>query len=140
MLVNQIAVFLENRKGRIGDFAKVLANENIDLISMSIADTKEFGILRAITNNNDKAVNALKAAGFTVTSSDLIGIEVKDEAGSLSKVLDILNNGNVDIEYLYSYSKYRDNNAIIMLKVSDVQHAIDVIQKAQVKLLDSALS
>lgn len=139
MLVNQIAVFLENRKGRIGDFARVLANENIDLISMSIADTKEFGILRAITSDNTKAVKALKDAGFTVTSSDLIGIEVADEPGSLSKVLDILGDGGVDIEYLYSYSKYGDNNAVIMLKVSDVEHAIKVITEAQVKMLDIAL-
>ena len=81
MLVNQIAVFLENRQGRINDFAKVLANEKIDLVSMSIADTKEFGILRAITSDNKAAVEALRKSGFTVTTTDLIGVEFDDRPG-----------------------------------------------------------
>ena len=71
-IFNFNAVFLENRKGRVGDFAKVLADNKIDLVSMSIADTKEFGILRAITRDNSKAVKVLREAGFTVTSSDLL--------------------------------------------------------------------
>ena len=137
MLVNQIAVFLENRQGRINDFAKVLAEENIDLISMSIADTKEFGILRAMTSDNNRAVDALRAKGFTVTTTDLIGIEVDDRPGGLNDVLNMLSEGGVDIEYLYSYSRSarHKDKAVIMFKVSDVDKAIKVVLDNGVELL-----
>lgn len=139
MLVNQIAVFLENRKGRVGDFAKVLADNKIDLVSMSIADTKEFGILRAITRDNALAVKVLREAGFTVTSSDLIGIEVEDRAGGLSEVLETLNKGDVAIEYLYSYARTEAKKAIILLKVSDIDSAIKVIKESNIKVLEYSI-
>ena len=137
MLVNQIAVFLENRQGRINDFAKVLANENIDLVSMSIADTKEFGILRAITSDNKAAVEALRKSGFTVTTTDLIGVEVDDRPGGLFDILNILNNGGVDIEYLYSYSRSgeKKNKAVIMFKVSNLEKTFEVIKENNIRLI-----
>ena len=137
MLVNQIAVFLENRQGRINDFAKVLANENIDLVSMSIADTKEFGILRAITSDNKAAVEALRKSGFTVTPTDLIGVEVDDRPGGLFDILNILNNGGVDIEYLYSYSRSSEkkNKAVIMFKVSNLEKTFEVIKENNIRLI-----
>lgn len=139
MLVNQIAVFLENRKGRINDFARVLKEQNVDLISMSIADTKEFGILRAITRDNEKAVQALKDAGFTVVASELIGVEVDDRPGGLSDVLSILNNKDVDIEYLYSYARIEKGKAIILLKVDDNKLALDALAKGGFKVLDTTV-
>lgn len=139
MLVNQIAVFLENRKGRINDFARVLKEQNVDLISMSIADTKEFGILRAITRDNEKAVQALKDAGFTVVTSELIGVEVDDRPGGLSDVLSILNNKDVDIEYLYSYARIEKGKAIILLKVNDNKLALDALTKGGFKVLDKTV-
>lgn len=139
MLVNQIAVFLENRKGRINDFARVLKEQNVDLISMSIADTKEFGILRAITRDNEKAVQALKDAGFTVVTSELIGVEVDDRPGGLSDVLSILNNQDVDIEYLYSYARIEKGKAIILLKVDDNKLALEALTKAGFKVLDTTV-
>lgn len=139
MLVNQIAVFLENRKGRINDFARVLKEQNVDLISMSIADTKEFGILRAITRDNEKAVQALKDAGFTVVTSELIGVEVDDRPGGLSDVLSMLNNQDVDIEYLYSYARIEKGKAIILLKVDDNRLALNALTKGGFKVLDTTV-
>ena len=139
MFVNQIAVFLENRKGRTSEFAKVLADNNIDLVSMSIADTKEFGILRAITRDNALAVKVLREAGFTVTSTDLIGIEVEDRAGGLSYVLDLLDKGGVDIEYLYSYSRSEANRAIIILKVANEDIALKVMKDNNIKVLENSI-
>lgn len=135
MLVNQIAVFLENRKGRIRDFAKVLSDNSIDLVSMSIADTKEFGILRAITTDNETAVAKLKAAGFTVSSCDLIGIEVEDRPGGLASVLSLLDDAGVDIEYLYSYSRSEANKAIIMLKVDNYDLTLSVLKKNNITVI-----
>lgn len=139
MLINQIAVFLENRKGRINDFAKVLSDNKIDLVSMNIADTKEFGILRAVTRDNALAIKELKKAGFTVTSCDLIGIEVEDLPGGLSNVLEMLNDGGVDIEYLYSYARTEAHKAVILLKVADINKALDVISSTSIRILENSI-
>lgn len=136
MLVNQIAVFLENRKGRLNELASVLASEKIDLLTLSIADTQDFGIVRFITTDNAAAVKVLKEAGFTVTNSDLIGIEINDVPGALAGVLDILTAGEIDIEYLYSYARTEGHNAIILFKVSDVGKALDVLSAADIRILD----
>ncbi len=135
MVVNQIAVFLENKQGRIYDFAKVIAEAKIDLISMSIADTEEFGILRAVTSDNKKAVEALKKAGFTVISTDMIGIEIPDVPGSLAKVLKIMSEEKIQIEYLYSYARSEANKAYIILKVADNEKTVQLLNKRGVKVV-----
>lgn len=135
MVVNQIAVFLENKQGRIYDFAKVISEAKIDLVSMSIADTEEFGILRAVTSDNKKAVEALKKAGFTVISTDMIGIEIPDVPGSLAKVLKIMSEEKIQIEYLYSYARSEANKAYIILKVADNEKTVQLLNKRGVKVV-----
>lgn len=135
MVVNQIAVFLENKQGRIYDFAKVIAEAEIDLVSMSIADTEEFGILRAVTSDNKKAVEALKKAGFTVISTDMVGIEIPDVPGSLAKVLKIMNEEKIQIEYLYSYARSEAKKAYIILKVADNEKTVQLLKKRGIKVV-----
>lgn len=139
MLVNQIAVFLENRKGRLNELASVLAAEKIDLLTLSIADTQDFGIVRLITTDNRAATAALKEAGFTVTTADLIGIEITDVPGALAHVLEILTKGDIDIEYLYSYARTEGHNAIILFKVNEVGKALDVLGKSDIRVLDKEI-
>ncbi len=139
MLVNQLAVFLENRKGRLKELACVLAKEKIDLLTLSIADTEDFGIVRFITTDNDRALSALRNAGFTVTESDLIGIEIGDVPGALSNVLKVLADGDIGIEYLYSYARTEEQKAIILFKVKEVGKALDVLSRADVRVLDRTL-
>lgn len=139
MLVNQIAVFLENRKGRLNELAGVLASEKIDLLTLSIADTQDFGIVRLITTDNAAAIKALKSAGFTVTNSNLIGIEIADVPGALAGVLDVLTAGDIDIEYLYSYARTERHNAIILFKVPDVPKALEVLSNAGIRVLDKEI-
>lgn len=134
-MVNQIAVFLENRKGRIYEFSKVLAVANIDLINMSIADTKEFGILRAVTSDNAGAVKCLKEAGFTVAQNDLLGIEVSDAPGGLCEVLKLFYEADVDIEYLYSYAKTNEGKAFILIKADNVEKALDIAKANNLETL-----
>ncbi|MGI6593870.1 MAG: ACT domain-containing protein [Christensenellales bacterium] len=119
MKVKQIAVFLENRKGRLCDFAKILHEANINIKGMYIADTTDYGILRVITNDNDKAMKVLKENGFNTTVTELIGFKVADKPGEMHKVLKLLNDSNVDISYLYSYSELGSNQAAILIKVED---------------------
>ena len=90
MLVNQIAVFLENRSGRIAEFSRVLKEANVNIQVMSIADTMEYGILRAVTNDNKKAIEVLRANGFNTAATDLVGFKVDDTPGEMCKVLEVL--------------------------------------------------
>jgi hypothetical protein len=133
MLVNQIAVFLENSKGKISDLCKILSTSGINIISMSIADSNDYGILRAITNDNILAVKVLKEAGFTVARSDLLGVEVEDKPGTLELVLAELDENDINIEYLYSYTT-KVGTALIIVKVKDVDFATKVLQKKGIKV------
>ncbi len=148
MLVKQIAVFLENRKGRIHELTNVLARAGVDIVAMSIADTTDFGILRAITRDNQKALRALKEAGYIVvikefqrliqsaTTNDLIGITVDDKPGGLDKALKFLDDHNIAIEYLYSFAR-ANQKAIILLKVQDVVSALVIMKKNGIELLSN---
>lgn len=134
MLVNQLAVFLENSQGRISDLCKTLANAGVNVLSMNIADTSDFGIVRIITGDNALAEIVLKNAGFTVARSDLLGIEVADRAGALAEVLGVLGDKNIDVEYLYSYIT-KQNTALIIIKVKDIPFALTALTESGIKLL-----
>ena len=122
MLVNQIAVFLENRQGRLHSMLSALSEAGINVESLNIADTKDFGIVRMVTDDNKKAVEALNNAGFTTASTDLIGIEVPDVPGSLTDTLGMLSREGVNLEYVYSYSR-KGGKALILFKTDDVERA-----------------
>ena len=133
-MIKQIAVFLENRGGRVGECCNALKQAGINLKYMSIADTTDFGIMRTVTDNNDKALEALKNAGFIASIVDLIGIEVKDAPGELELVLTAFAKENIDVNYLFSYSN--DNkNAVIAIKVSNVDLALEILNNMKVKLI-----
>ena len=137
MLVNQLSVFIENKPGRVHQLTEVLRNADIDLLTLSIADTKDYGILRCVTSDNDKAIRALKEAGFTVSLTKLIGVEVPDRPGGLSLVLDIFDDSEISIEYLYSFAKTSDKQAVILFRVEDVDGALKILEKKDIKLIDS---
>lgn len=139
MFVNQIAVFLENSKGRLKECSSVISNAGVDVVSMSIADTKDFGILRAITRDNAKAIKALKEAGFIVSSNDLIGVIVEDRPGGLTEVLELLDEAGIGIEYMYSFANIDAQNAIILLKVDDENAAIQILKEKGAKLVENKI-
>lgn len=136
MLVNQIAVFLENQKGKIKGVTDVLKQAGINMLAVSIADSKDFGILRAITSDNASAVKVLKQSGYIVITNELIGVEVDDKPGGLGEVLEVLEEQHIDIEYLYSYVK-ADGKAVILFKVADVNKTVDLIKSKNFKLIES---
>ena len=133
-MVKQIAVFLENKEGRASTCCRVLKEVGVNLFSLSIADTKDFGILRLITSDNEKSLTALKAAGFLCSEVELVGLEVPDKAGALADLLISLGENNVNVEYMYSYAEM-DGHAKIVFKTSAVEKAIEVLKKAGAKLL-----
>ncbi len=127
MLVNQIAVFLENRKGRLYSMLNALSEANINVESLNIAETTDFGIVRIITNDNEKAKESLKTAGFTAVDTNLVGIEVDDVPGSLTETLGKLNKEGINLEYAYSYSR-SGGKALILFKTSQVEVAEKFLQ------------
>ena len=135
-MIKQISVFVENKKGRRAAMTKVLADNGIDLVSLSIADTTNFGILRCIVNDLNKAILVLRDAGFTVNTTDVIGIVVPDQPGGLYDVLEILNANDISIGYLYSFVKKQDNDALIMMKVDNTDKAIKVFEENGIKMVE----
>ncbi len=133
-MIEQIAIFLENREGRVSDCCKVLKEAGVNMRSLSIADTKDFGILRVLTDDNQKALAALQTAGFLSSIVELVAIEVPDKAGALADLLIALYEGGVNIEYMYSFAG-ENGHAQIGFKTSTPQKAIDVLQKTGAKIL-----
>lgn len=127
MLVEQIAVFLENRKGRLAAMTEALSEANIDLVSLNIADTNDFGIVRIISTNNENALAVLKQKGFTARISQLIGIELNDTPGALASVLRLLSDNEIELEYLYSFARIEQKKAIVLLKVSEEDRALKAL-------------
>ncbi len=134
-MVKQLSVFLENTKGRLSQMTKVLQNAEIDLLALSIADTTNFGILRAIVSDDEKAVAELKEAGYTVNLNEVIAVGVPDHPGGLSDILDVLVQNDVSVEYLYSFVRKPKEKALIIFKVDDVPLAIKALSEKQVTLL-----
>ncbi len=133
-MIKQIAVFLENREGRVSECCKVLKEQGVNLCSMSIADTKEFGILRLITDDNEKALAALKEAGFLSSIVELVGIEVPDKSGALADILIALYEDGINIEYMYSFAG-ANGHAQIGFKTATPEKAMALLQKVGAKIL-----
>lgn len=129
MTIDQISVFLENKSGRLADVTKVLADGEINLRAMTIADTADFGILRIIVNDPEKTCKLLEENGFTVRITKVLGIEIEDKPGGLHKIMDIFENSGVNIEYLYVILKNEDNKAVVIMKVEDVELGCKIMEK-----------
>lgn len=134
MFVTQISVFLENKPGRLAQVTEVLRQNNIDISAISVADTSEFGIVRMIVDKPKEAVSALKAAKFPVSTTEVLAVEVSDKPGGLNFALQVLNEANISIEYLYSFIKRKGDKALILFRIEDSAKAVEVLQSAGVKL------
>lgn len=133
-MIKQIAVFLENKAGKASACCKVLKDAGVNLLALSIADTKDFGILRVITEDNAKALSVLKEAGFLSSEVELVGVEVSDEAGALSDILIALGDNGVNVEYMYSYAE-KDGHAKIAFKTGEVEKALAALNAIGAKLV-----
>lgn len=139
-MVEQLAVFLENRKGRLLEMTKVLKEHGIDLLTLSIADTSDFGILRIITRDNERALKVLKSHGFTVTANNLIGVEVDDRPGGLSEVLELLDSNDISVEYLYSFAhtlnEQGGKRGIMLFRVENEKKALKILKENDIRILN----
>jgi ACT domain-containing protein len=119
MLIKQISVFLENRKGRLSEITEILAKNDINIRALSIADTSNFGILRLIVNNTHKAEKALKENGFTVSVNSMVSISLSDEPGGLANVLKVLSNDDIQIDYMYAFISHDPDKAYVLMRIEE---------------------
>ncbi|MBE5734428.1 MAG: amino acid-binding protein [Clostridiales bacterium] len=134
MVAKQLSVFVENRQGRLGEVLKVLKENGISILSLSLADTTEFGLLRLIVNNPSLGKDKLAEDGFSTMLSDVIILKIDHEVGSLQKLLQMLSENNVNIEYMYGLSIDGDE-ASVVLKTSNLEKTDEVLNKNGVKTL-----
>ena len=133
-MIKQIAVFLENEAGKASACCKVLKEAGINLLSLSIADTQDFGILRLLTSDNERALQALKDAGYLASLVELVGVEVSNQSGALADLLILLGEKGIGVEYMYSYAEV-DGSAKIAFKTATPEKAVEILSSAGARVL-----
>ena len=119
MALQQVTVFVQNRKGALVDITATLADAGVNLRALSIADSQEFGILRLIVNDTETAVSALKEKGYLINTIDVVGVKIGDAPGKLSKALEVLDKAHINMEYLYAFMSRTEKHAYVVLRVAD---------------------
>ena len=137
MKIKQISIFLENKEGRLWEALDVIAKANINIRALSIADTLEFGILRLIVNDPDKAKKILEKNSFTVRENEVIAVGIPDTPGWLAGVLDVLRKSNLNVEYIYAFVEKSGKKAVVVLRTENIDAGIKTLKKAGVEVLDS---
>ena len=137
MFVTQLSVFIENRFGRIAELTRLLADNNIDMRTISIADTKEFGIVRIIADNPDKAAEVLTADGWIFQKTPVIAVVIPDVPGGMADVLDALTEKEIGVEYIYAVIAKKAETACMIFRVKEKNSAaaIEVLNEKGIKIL-----
>lgn len=135
-MIKQISLFLENKEGRLANVCRVLGNEGINIRALSIADTTDFGILRLIVNNPQKAYAVLKEHKFAVSMTDVLAMEVADTPGGLAGTLERLDEAGINVEYMYAFLGTASQEALVIIRVENPQDALHVIRKAGINILE----
>jgi hypothetical protein len=135
MEVRQISLFLENRKGRLWEAVDVLAKAQINIRALSIADTSEFGILRLIVPDPDKAKKVLTKGNFTVRENDVLAVGVSDSPGGLAGILKILTDADINVEYMYAFVEKSGQKAVVVLRTDSIKKGKTALRKAGVPVL-----
>ena len=137
MVVKQISIFVENKEGRIKKAINTLSKENINIRALSIADTTKFGILRLIVSDNEKAIEALEKDGFIVKENEVIILSVPDKPNGLNSTLDIFEKEEINLEYLYAFVSSKTDEAIVVMRLENMEKAIGALEKSNIKILDN---
>jgi hypothetical protein len=127
MKIRQISVFIENKVGRILEITEVLGRSGVNIRALSLADTSDFGILRMIVNDIDRAMAVLKESGFIVKESAVVAVEVPDRPGGLAAVLRLLGEKGINVEYMYAFFEQPQNKALLIFRFENPDEAVRVL-------------
>jgi len=136
MKVEQISIFIENKSGRLAEVAGILGNAGVNIRALSLADTSDFGILRLIVNDRDKAMSALKEHDFTVSRTEVVAVEVPDRPGGLASILQTLDSEMINVEYMYAFVERCGDNAVIIFRFDVTEKAIAVLSSNGFNILE----
>ncbi len=137
MTISQLSVFVENKQGSMSSIAEALAEANIDIRALTIADTTDFGILRLIVRDPESAKKMLQEKDFVVTVNQVIGVEVPDRVGGLAKVLRILDDGLINIEYMYDFLAIKEEKAYIIIRVENNAKTVELLEKNGIRCISN---
>ncbi len=140
MKMHQISVFLENRAGQLAEITALLSEKGIDLRAINVAETTDYGVIRIITNDEEKACEVLKDNGFVFSLGDVQAVAVSDEPGGLATLLKVLANANIDILYMYSVFGQKDGKASMIFRVKDQDKFENALKSAGIDTSDGALN
>lgn len=129
MMIKQLSIFLENKKGRLAKVAATLAKNRINIRALSLADSADFGVLRLIVNDPDRGAACLKKSGMVVQVTDVIAVEISDKPGGLSGVLKLFDREAVNVEYMYAFVEKIKDKAIVIFKIEHPARAIRFLKK-----------
>ena len=135
MKVEQISVFLENKPGGLEKVTRILRDAGINIRTLAVADTSDFGIVRLIVNDVEKATGVLRASGFTVSRTTVVAVEVPDRPGGLHGILEVIAKENINIAYMYAFVEKSGENAVMLFRFDQQDRAIDVLTKSGIAVL-----
>jgi hypothetical protein len=134
--IQQLSLFLENRPGQILEPCRLLATNGIDIRTLCVADTQQFGILRMIVSDWKKANQLLKDAGWVVNVTEVVAIEVPDRPGGLADLIELFEGSGVNIEYMYAFTFGRGDTAVLIFRFDKPDAAIEKLQTAGINVVD----
>lgn len=137
MFLNQLSVFLENREGRLDQVLEILKNNHINIISLSLADTSDYGMLRMVVANPEAAKKALKDAGFSAMLTPVLGMRLAHKEGQLQAALSVMSKEGINVEYMYALATSGDD-AVIVIKTTDLEKAAAILDANGVKIATAA--
>jgi hypothetical protein len=135
MKIKQISIFLENRPGHLSSACKVLSDAGINILTLSLADTEQFGILRLIVKDWVKARQLLEANRFVVNVTEVIATQVEDQPGGLFNILSIIDNSQINIEYMYAFTARQQDSAILVFRFDDPDGAIKILSEKGIPVI-----
>ncbi|MCK4276158.1 MAG: ACT domain-containing protein [Phycisphaerae bacterium] len=135
MKIHQLSVFLENKPGRLSEPCKALAKAGVNILTLSLADTQQFGIMRLIVKDWEKARDVLTKAGYVVKTTEVVAAEVDDKPGGLTQILDGIESEQINIEYMYAFTFRRGDKAVLVFRFDDPDKAIDVLKGKGVNVI-----
>ncbi len=138
MSIKQLTIFVENKQGAVVDITETLANHNVNIRALSIAETEAFGILRLIVNDEETAERTLKEEGYLIKVTEVVGVKIGDAPGKLSSALSVLDKNNINLEYLYAFMARTEKHAYVVLRVENNKVAEAALEEAGFHLITEA--
>ena len=136
MNVKQLSIFLENKPGRLAEVTRLFEEGRINIRALALADTSEFGILRLIVNDNEKALQLLRDRSYTVGVTEVVAVEVEDRPGGLHRILKALSEDGINVEYMYAFVRQSGRNAVLIFRFDDVASAVKRLAAEGMRVID----